>query len=157
MFNVQRFSRLAGVLSVALLAAGFPTARAAEPQVDPKDLPRVPPVEPAQALSTFKVKQGFHLDLGASEPLVVDPVAMCFDENGRLFVVEMRDYSERRQERLGRIRLLVDTDGDGKFDKSTIFAENLPWPTAVFCYDGGIFVGCTPDILYFKDTNGDGI
>ena len=63
---------------------------------------------------------------------------MCFDENGRLFVVEMIDYSERRDERLGRIRMLEDLDGDGHFDKSTVFADNLPWPTAVFCYGGGI-------------------
>jgi putative membrane-bound dehydrogenase-like protein len=69
----------------------------------------------------------------------------------------MRDYSERRDERLGRIRLLVDTDGDGLFDRSTIFAEGLPWPTAVICYDGGVFVGATPDIWYFKDTNSDGV
>src|SRR5258706_7987970 len=130
---------------------------AAEPTVEAKDLPRVAPVEPAQVSGTFQVKAGFHLDLVAAEPLVVDPVAMCFDENGRLFVVEMRDYSERRDERLGRIRLLVDTDGDGRFDKSTVFAEGLPWPTAVFCYGGGVFVGCTPDIWYFKDTNNDGV
>src|SRR5437867_4407047 len=131
--------------------------RAAEPTVDATDLPRMRPVEPADAVKTFHVKEGLRLQLAAPEPLVVDPVAMCFDENGRLFVVEMRDYSERRDERLGRIRLLVDTDGDGHFDKSTIFAENLPWPTALFWYDGGLFVGATPDIWYFKDINGDGV
>src|SRR5437667_5631135 len=130
---------------------------AAEPTVDPKDLPRVAPTEPNRALSTFQVKPGFRLELVAAEPLVVDPIAMSFDEDGRLFVVEMRDYSERRDERLGRIRLLEDTDGDGRFDKSTVYVDNLPWPTAVFCYDGGIFVGATPDILYCKDTNGDGV
>src|SRR5262249_1528959 len=93
----------------------------------------------------------------AAEPLVVDPVAMAFDEDGRLFVVEMRDYSERREEKLGRIRLLEDTDGDGIFDKSTVFAEGLAWPTAVICWDGGVFVGASPDILFLKDTNGDNV
>jgi len=146
-------------LLVTLFAASLwlTAAQGAEPAVDPKDLPRTPPTEPANALTTFQVKPGFHLEIAAAEPIVVDPVAMSFDENGRLFVVEMRDYSERRDERLGRIRLLVDSDGDGRFDKSTIFAEGLAWPTAIICYDGGVFVGATPDIWYFKDTNGDGV
>ena len=134
------------------------TLFAAEPAVDPKDLPRIPATAPAEALKTFKVKKGFHLELAASEPLVVSPVAMAFDENGRLFVVEMIDYSERRDEtpHLGRIRLLEDTKGDGRFDKSTIYADDLPWPTAVICWNGGIFVAATPDILWLKDTKGDG-
>src|SRR5437764_9930701 len=157
MFKVRTSKLVHHALCITLLTAKLFAIDGAEPQVDPKDLPRVPPVEPAQALGTFQVKPGFHLDLVAAEPLVVDPIAMCFDENGRLFVVEMRDYSERRDERLGRIRLLVDTDGDGHFDKSTVFAENLPWPTALFWYNGGLFVGATPDIWYFKDTNGDGV
>src|SRR5438105_11742986 len=129
----------------------------AEPEVSPSDLPRVPPTEPARALSTFKLRPGLRLELAAAEPLVVDPIAICFDEDSRLFVVEMRDYSERRDERLGRIRLLEDTDGDGHFDKSTVYADNLPWPTAVICWKGGVFVGSTPEILYLTDTNGDGV
>src|SRR5437867_8310401 len=160
-FGNRRYSRFGNLRYVwpcgsALLLALALTSFAAEPSVDPKELPRTPPVEPAQALGTFKVRPGFHLELAAAEPLVVDPVAMSFDETGRPFVVEMRDYSERRPEWLGRRRMLEDTDGDGRFDKSTVYAENLPWPTAVFCYGGGVFVGATPDIIYFKDTDGDG-
>ncbi len=130
----------------------------AQPEVTAKDLPRFPAVEPAKAVETFQIKQGFRLELAASEPLVNSPVTMAFDEHGRLFVIEMIDYSERRDEtpHLGRVRLLEDADGDGKFEKSTVFAENLPWPTAVICYGGGIFVGATPDIYWLKDTNGDG-
>ena len=130
---------------------------AAEPFVEPKDLHRVPPTEPEKALATFQVKPGFKLELVAAEPLVMSPVAMAFDENGRLFVTEMIDYSERRDERLGRIRVLEDANGDGRFDRSTTLAKDLPWPTAVLCYDGGVFVGATPDILYLKDTDGDGV
>ncbi len=140
---------LAGAVCDVSLAAG-------EPIADTQDLPRVPPTEPADALKTFRIKPGFRLELAAAEPLVADPIAMSFDEDGRLFVVEMRDYSERRPERLGRIRMLIDTDGDGRFDKSTVYVDNLPWPTAVICYGGGVFVGATPDILFCRDTNGDG-
>ena len=138
-------------LSLGLLAA--------EPEVSEEDLPRVPPTEPNKAIDTFQIKSGFRIELVAAEPLVVDPIAMAFDEDGRLFVVEMRDYPERRNEtpHLGRIRLLQDTDGDGRFDKSTIYVDDLPWPTAVICWNGGVFVGATPDILYCKDTNGDGV
>src|SRR5690242_14868646 len=134
------------------------SARAAEPLITAKDLPRVPAVEPKDVLGTFRIEKGFHVQLVASEPLIASPVAMAFDERGRLFVVEMIDYSERREEvpHLGRIRLLEDTDGDGVIAKSSIYADDLPWPTGVFCYEGGIFVIATPDILYLKDTKGDG-
>jgi putative membrane-bound dehydrogenase-like protein len=144
--------------ALPLLAAGFASRlMAAEPQVDSAQLPRVLPTPPERAASTFKVKPGFRIELVAAEPLVFDPIALSFDEDGRCYVVEMRDYSERRPERLGRIRLLEDTDGDGRFDKSTVFAQDLPWPTAVICWEGGVFVGATPDILYFKDTDRDGV
>jgi hypothetical protein len=59
-------------------------------------LPRFPPVEPADAVKTFQVRPGFHVELVASEPLIASPIAACFDENGRMFVLEMRDYSEQR-------------------------------------------------------------
>ncbi len=121
-----------------------------------KELPRVEPVEPADALATFRLADGFALQLAAHEPLVVDPIAMAFDEDGRLFVIEMRGYSEQDDEHLGRVRLLTDTDGDGKFDKASVYAEGLSWPTAVCCYDGGVFVAAAPDVWYFKDTDGDG-
>ena len=130
--------------------------RTAEPPISATDLPRTAPTPAANALSTFQLRPGIRLDLVAAEPLAVDPIAMCFDEDSRLFVVEMRDYSERRDERLGRIRMLEDTNEDGVMDKSTIFAEDLPWPTALIWYNGGLFVGATPDILYLKDTNRDG-
>ncbi|MFM8468988.1 MAG: PVC-type heme-binding CxxCH protein [Limisphaerales bacterium] len=130
----------------------------AQPEVTAKDLPRFPAVEPAKAVETFQVQKGYRLEHVAAEPLVNSPVTMAFDENGKLYVVEMIDYSERRDEtpHAGRIRLLEDTDGDGKFDKSTIFADNLPWPTAIICYGGGVFVGATPDIIWLKDTKGSG-
>ena len=86
---------------------------------------------------------------------------MAYDEDGRAYVVEMRDYpypEEKNAEPTefpGTVRLLEDADGDGKFDKSTVFADQLAWPTSVCCYKGGVFVAAAPDIWYFKDTDGD--
>jgi putative membrane-bound dehydrogenase-like protein len=120
------------------------------------ELPRIAPKAPADALKTFKLAAGFRIELVAAEPLVVDPVAMAFDENGRLFVIEMRGYSEDDKLNLGRVRLLTDTDNDGRFDKSTVYVDGLSWPTAVVCWDGGVFVGAAPDIRFCKDTDGDG-
>jgi putative membrane-bound dehydrogenase-like protein len=119
------------------------------------ELPRIPAVEPKDALATFQVLPPYHLEQVAAEPLVADPIAISFDENGRAYVVEMCDYSEQDKDFLGKIRLLEDTDEDGRFDKSTVFADKLSWPTAVISYDGGIFVGAPPEIYYLKDTDGD--
>jgi putative membrane-bound dehydrogenase-like protein len=120
------------------------------------ELPRVPPREPAEALKSFSVLPGFHLEQVAAEPLVHSPVAVAFDADGAMFVVEMCDYSEQDQDFLGTVRRLEDTDGDGRFDRSTVFADHLSWPTAVICSQGGVFIGAAPDILYCKDTDGDG-
>jgi putative membrane-bound dehydrogenase-like protein len=121
------------------------------------ELPRSQPLSPEEALRSFEIVPGFRVELVAAEPLVTDPVAISFDEKGRMYVVEMRGYSENRQENLSRIRLLEDTDGDGQFEKSTVFAEGLLWPTAIHCWQGGVFVADAPDLLYLKDTTGDGV
>ena len=128
-----------------------------EPEIRPDQMPRIPPTDPPQAVASFKVRPGFRVESIASEPLISSPVAVAVDELGRAYVVEMRDYSERRPERLGRVRRLEDTDGDGRYDKATVFLDNLPWPTAITCWQGGVFIGATPDILYAKDTNDDGV
>ena len=98
-------------------------------------LPRIAPTAPADAVATIRVLPGFRVEQVAAEPLVLDPVAMAFDEAGRLFIVEMCDYSEQEHD---FVSLLVDSDEDGRFDRSTVYADHLSWPTAVICYDGGI-------------------
>jgi len=127
--------------------------------VDPaKDLPRYPAVEAKNAISTWQVKKGFKLELAAHEPQVRDPIAICFDERGRMFVCEMIDYSEMRDvnPHLGRISMLQDKDGDGYFETSQVFADDLPWPTGLIWANGSLFVGATPDIWRFEDKDADG-
>ncbi len=119
------------------------------------ELPRIAATPASEALSTFEVLPGFQLQQTAAEPLVVDPVAMSFDEDGRLFVVEMRDYSEQDREHLGVIRVLVDSNQDGVFDDSREFARGLSWPTAIIAAKGGIFVAAAPDVFFLKDEDGD--
>ena len=131
-------------------------------------LPAVPPTPAKEAAKKFKVLDGFRMDLLAAEPLVASPVAMTYDENGRAYVCEMRDYpytdkahhkpsqENPTDQPIGRIRLLEDSDGDGVFDKATVFAEELSWPTGVACWKGGVYVAATPDVWYLKDTDGDG-
>lgn len=119
------------------------------------ELPRISGKSPEEAMQAFDLVPGFKIEQTAAEPLVTDPVAMSFDENGRLYVVEMKDYSEQDQERLGQVRLLIDRDGDGKFDESSVFADDLSWPTAIICSQGGVFVGAAPDIYFLRDNDGD--
>src|SRR6056297_3663930 len=130
---------------------------AEELELSSDEFPRVPPTSPSAALSTFEIEEGFEVQLAAHEPAVMDPIAMAFDEQGRAYVLEMRGYSERRDEALGRVRLLTDSNGDGVFDQSTVFKDGLKWPTAILCYRGGVLVGATPDIHFFRDTDGDGV
>jgi putative membrane-bound dehydrogenase-like protein len=96
----------------------------------------------------------------ASEPNVVDPVAIAFDEDGRLFVAEMRGYPNAGVAtgsiHSGKIKRLEDQDGDGYFAKCTTFAEGLRFPTSVMPWKGGLLAGVAPDILFFADTDGDG-
>jgi len=124
-----------------------------------EQLPRIEPTEPTDALKTFKVQLGFRMELVAAEPLLRNPVALDFDERGRMFVVEFPEYNEYASPRPhghGCIRLLEDTNSDGKIDKSTVFLDKLSSPAAVCCYGGGVFVGVVPDVLFCKDTDGDG-
>jgi putative membrane-bound dehydrogenase-like protein len=114
------------------------------------------PIE--EVLHSFDAVDGFEMQLVAREPLVNDPIAAAFDENGNLYVCEMRDYPYKPQpgdEPIGTLRLLKDTDGDGTFDESHVFADRLLWAGGVAPWKGGVFVAAPPDIWYMKDTDGD--
>jgi putative membrane-bound dehydrogenase-like protein len=122
--------------------------------------PPAGPLSPKEELATFRVPKGFRVELVAAEPQVVDPVAMAFDEDGRIFVAEMRGYPNggvaEGHITSGQVRLLEDRDGDGVYETATVFADGLRFPTAVMPWKGGLLVGNAPDILFLEDTDGDG-
>src|ERR1035437_5981931 len=147
------------VVAVAVFLLLSSTGWAAESKPESNASPRDASAPTTNALPGFRVRPGFRLELVAREPAVISPVAMAFDENNRLFVVERRDDSSASgtNAHSGRIRLLEDTEGDGEFHASTVYADNLPWASAVACYSGGVFVATSPDILFLKDTKTNGI
>jgi putative membrane-bound dehydrogenase-like protein len=123
------------------------------------ELPRIPATEPLDAIKTFKLIDGLRIELVAAEPLVTSPVDMSFDEDGRIWVVEMNDYPYGPAEGIppqGCVKVLEDTDEDGRMDRGTVLVNQLAWPTGLALWDGGCFVSAAPDIWYFKDSDGDG-
>ncbi|MEP3208115.1 MAG: PVC-type heme-binding CxxCH protein [Maribacter sp.] len=117
------------------------------------------PLSPEESEKLIQVPAGFDLQLFASEPEIVNPIAMNWDEKGRLWVIETVDYPNTVRDELGigddRVKILEDTDGDGRADKVTVFAEKLNIPTSFAFYDGGIIVSQAPQFLFLKDTDGD--
>src|SRR5690625_3034874 len=82
---------------------------------------------PSEAIMTFELPEGFQIELFASEPMISDPVDMCIDENGDVYVVEMHGYPLDKSG-VGSVKILKDTDGDGFPDASIVFADSLIWP-----------------------------
>jgi len=125
------------------------------------------PKSPVASLNSIRVRPGFKVELMAAEPLVLDPIAFAFGADGKLWVVEMGDYPLGVKEPAGpkdpnpllkgggQIRRLEDSDGDGRYDKATIFLE-VPYPTGVLPWRKGILVTAAPHIFYAEDTDGDG-
>ena len=146
---------LAVVASCLLARAGW----SAESNPASNAVPRVAKTLATNAPAGFRIKPGFRLELVANETLVAAPVAMAFDENGRLFVVERPENpgGTGKNAHAGRIRLLEDTEGEGEFHASTIFADHLPLASAIACYGGGVFVAAGPDLIFLKDSKTNGI
>ncbi len=119
------------------------------------------PLAPGESIKHLQVPQGFHAELFVSEPeLGGKPIAMAWDERGRLWVAETYDYPNELQpsgEGRDRIRICEDTDGDHRADKFTVFAEKLSIPTAITFSRGGVIVQNAQETLYLKDTDGDDV
>jgi putative membrane-bound dehydrogenase-like protein len=153
----MRGTRRPGIGAVGLvLLLTLPPARADEkPGVPPQG-----PLQPREALASLRVPKGFKVELVACEPDVVDPVAMCFDEDGRIYVCEMRGYPNAGVGTgtitSGRIKRLEDKDGDGFYETSTVWADNLRFPTGLQPWKGGLLVANAPQLLYLEDSKGEG-
>src|SRR5437016_4567539 len=143
-------------LCIALLMATH--VFAAEPEVlTPwrQDHPPNPPYPPEGAISKMSVPDGFTVELVASEPEIVNPIAMAFDERGRIWITESIEYP-RKPAGIGRdrVKVLEDTDADGRADKVTIFADGLNIPTGVAIGYGGVWVLNAPDLLFLREKDG---
>ncbi len=117
------------------------------------------PLSPLETLAGIHVRKGYRAELVVVEPLVIDPVAIEWDTRGRLWVVEMADYPmgmDGKGKPGGRVRVLEDTNGDGKYDKSTLFADGLNFPNGILTWRDGVLITAAPNVLFLRDTDGDG-
>ncbi|MFP6602066.1 MAG: PVC-type heme-binding CxxCH protein [Pirellulaceae bacterium] len=140
-----------GTVVFMIAGLGWSAAWAADP-------PRSP-VAPQDSLAHLQLAPGLRAELVAAEPQVTDPVAIRFDAQGRMWVVEMRDYPWGPKEGelpQCQLRVLTDEDGDGFFETSRIFADQLLFTTGVQPWKGGVIVTMAGQVAYFKDTTGDG-
>ncbi len=146
MIQTTEFSLCRWAAPMSALYVGI-AALAAEPTEGPR--------QPPQELVTFHFADvNLTAELVAAEPDIVAPVALAWDADGRLFVAEMTDYPSGPVS--GRIRMLEDRDGDGRYEHAVVFADQIAFPNGVMPWNGGVLVTAAPDILFFKDTNGDG-
>ena len=116
-------------------------------------------MDPATARKSMKVAPGFRVDLVAHEPLTMDPVAMDWGPDGKFWIAEMADYPRGMDDKGkpgGRVRFLEDTNGDGIYDKSTLFLDGVAFPNGVLAWKKGVLVSAAPDVFYAEDTDGDG-
>jgi putative membrane-bound dehydrogenase-like protein len=160
MAEVALFDRaVSGAEAAALFAASG--QEPGSPRVAPPPPPAVPvaPRSPEATRTGIHVPPGFRVELVAAEPDVLDPVAFDWDRRGRLWVVEMADYPsgmDGNGQPGGRVRVLEDTDSDGRYETSRLFAEGLSFPNGILCWRDGVIVTAAPQILSLADTDGDG-
>jgi glucose/arabinose dehydrogenase/mono/diheme cytochrome c family protein len=150
-------------LGLASLLVGWPARGApdaAPPARPPVPVAPAPPLSPAAELASFTVVPGFRVELVAAEPLVEAPVAMTFDPDGRLFVVEMRNFMPDADGRgedqpTGRVSILSDKDGDGRLEARTTFLDGLVLPRSVALVAGGVLIAAPPQLIFCADADHD--
>ena len=148
-------SRLIGAFVVPALIVATTQAQQVIPHA--QDKPPGPALSPAEAIKAMTVPEGFTVELVAGEPDVVNPVAMTFDEKGRAWITESLEYPRKDAGKgRDRVKILEDTDGDGKADKFTVFADGLNIPSGIAVGHGGVWVANSPDILFYPDADRDG-
>jgi hypothetical protein len=157
--------RVVAIFVAASIATGYAYQSSQANRPWPPGVQPVPdqslPLSPVEALKTFYMAPGYHLELVAAEPLVQDPILINWDPDGRLWVVEMPgfgpnlDAPEPNMDPIGRIVVLEDTNDDGRMDKRTVFADGLVLARALNVLDHGVLVGEPPNVWLMRDTNGD--
>ncbi len=118
-----------------------------------------PALSPEASLAAMHARPGFTVELMACEPAVLDPIAIAWGADGRLWVVEMGDYPsgvDGEGKPGGQVRWLADHDGDGRYERATVFLDGLNFPTTVAPWRDGVLVIAAPDLIYAADTDGDG-
>ena len=158
---IPRILVILSVITLSALAVHQKNAGPEEVELKFK-LPPPVPLSPEEAMKAFAIEKGFRIELVASEPMIESPVAMSFDDQGRLYVCEMRGYMHDKdgageKEPTGRVSLLEDTDGDGRMDKATAFLDKIVMPRSVMAVNGGALIAVPPNLFFCKDTDGDGV
>ncbi|QDV45316.1 Neutral/alkaline non-lysosomal ceramidase [Stieleria neptunia] len=141
------------------IAAGVKAVAKPKPQANAQRETSPKPTAADESLKKIHVREGYQVQLVASEPQLKDPVAIDWGIDGRLWVVEMADYPlgmDGQGKPGGRIRVLEDRDADGYYETSTLFADGLSFPNGILVWGNGILITAAPEILYLEDSNGDG-
>ncbi|MBT6768701.1 MAG: hypothetical protein HOA81_06885, partial [Opitutales bacterium] len=113
-----------------------------------------PFLTPTEAVAKMDIPDGFDVSIFAAEPDIAEPIAFCFDDRGRIWVVENINYVNRRThttEKISRIKILEDTDGDGVFDKKKIFMDDITFSSGIAVGFGGVYLGSPPNLSFIPD------